>query len=151
MECNYVLVLGYKASSEDDEDEVISPSEDTTKPFGYDENKPEGGEDEEMVGRYFETLGTSSPAQKADEQVTEPPPLDTDRLMRTRLSISARFLSRSHQPGRFENMYCINKRSKQPPPFPAPSLPSPLPSQPPPFPLSPFDPLPFFSRTWSFQ
>ncbi|RMX55508.1 hypothetical protein pdam_00024122, partial [Pocillopora damicornis] len=89
-----------KASSEDDEDEVISPSEDTTKPFGYDENKPEGGEDEEMVGRYFETLGTSSPAQKADEQVTEPPPLDTDRLMRTRLSISARFLSRSHQPGR---------------------------------------------------
>lgn len=127
MECNYVIVLGYKASSEDDEDEVISPSEDTTKPFGYDENKPEGGEDEEMVGRYFETLGTSSPAQKADEQVTEPPPLDTDRLMRTRLSISARFLSRSHQPGRFENMYCINKRSKQPPPSP----------------LSPFDPLPF--------
>ena len=112
MECNYVLVLGYKASSEDDEDEVISPSEDTTKPFGYDENKPEGGEDEEMVGRYFETLGTSSPAQKADEQVTEPPPLDTDRLMRTRLSISARFLSRSHQPGRFENMYCISKHSK---------------------------------------
>lgn len=140
MECNYVLVLGYKASSEDDEDEVISPSEDTTKPFGYDENKPEGGEDEEMVGRYFETLGTSSPAQKADEQVTEPPPLDTDRLMRTRLSISARFLSRSHQPGRFE--ICIVLIN---------ALSSPLPSQPPPFPLSPFDPLPFFSRTWSFQ
>ncbi|KAL9954783.1 hypothetical protein ACROYT_G042360 [Oculina patagonica] len=83
-------------SSEDDEDEVVSPSEDT-KPFGEDENK---SDDEEIVGRYFETLGTSSPAPKVDEQITEPPPLDTDRLMRTRLSISARFLSRSHQPGR---------------------------------------------------
>ncbi|KAJ7357499.1 hypothetical protein OS493_025016 [Desmophyllum pertusum] len=87
-------------SSEDDEDEVISPSEDVTKPFGEYENKSEGGEDEEIVCRYFETLGTSTPGQKIDEQVTEPPPLDTDRLMRTRLSISARFLSRSHQPGR---------------------------------------------------
>lgn len=104
MGSNHVVVLEFKASSEDDDDEVISPSEDITKPFGYDENKPEGGEDEEMVGRYFETLGTSSPAQKADEPVSEPPPLDTDRLMRTRLSISARFLSRSHQPGRYENM-----------------------------------------------
>ena len=93
-------VLEFKASSEDDEDEVISPSEDITKPFGEDENKSEGGEDEEVVGRYFETLGTSSPSPKVDEQTTEPPPLDTDRLMRTRLSISARFLSRSHQPGR---------------------------------------------------
>lgn len=104
MRSNAAFVLEYKASSEDDEDEVISPSEDITKPFGEDENKPEGGEDEEMVGRYFETLGTSSPAQKVDEQIAEPPPLDTDRLMRTRLSISARFLSRSHQPGRYENI-----------------------------------------------
>ena len=97
-------VLEYKASSEDDEDEVISPSEES-KPFSEDENKSEGGEDEEVVGRYFETLGTSSPAPKVDEQTTEPPPpLDTDRLMRTRLSISARFLSRSHQPGRYANM-----------------------------------------------
>lgn len=96
-------VLEYKASSEDDEDEVISPSEDS-KPFGEDENKSGGGEDEEVVGRYFETLGTSSPAPKVEEQTTEPPPLDTDRLMRTRLSISARFLSRSHQPGRYANI-----------------------------------------------
>ena len=103
MKSNIVFVLEYKASSEDDEDEVISPSEDVTKPFGEYENKSEGGEDEEIVCRYFETLGTSTPGQKIDEQVTEPPPLDTDRLMRTRLSISARFLSRSHQPGRYEN------------------------------------------------
>lgn len=88
-----------KASSEESEDEITSPSEEV-KPFGEDENKPEGGEDEEIVGRYFESLGTSSPGPKVDEQVTEPPPLDTERLMRTRLSISARFLSRSNQPGR---------------------------------------------------
>ena len=93
-----------KASSEDSEEEVTSPSEEM-KPFGDDENKPEGGEDEEIVGRYFETLGTSSPGPKIEEQVSEPPPLDTERLMRTRLSISARFLSRSHQPGRYERTY----------------------------------------------
>lgn len=99
----FVVVVECIASSDDDEDEVISPSEDLSKPFGEDE-KSEGGEDEELVGRYFESLGTSSPAQKMDEQTAEPPPLDTDRLMRTRLSISARFLSRSHQPGRYANM-----------------------------------------------
>ena len=102
----YHLILSLfwkkKASNEDSEDEVTSPSEEISKPFGEDENKSEGGEDEEVVGRYFETLGTSSPATKLDEQVKEPPPLDTDKLMRTRLSISARFLSRSHQPGRYE-------------------------------------------------
>lgn len=93
-----------KASSEESEDEITSPSEEV-KPFGEDENKPEGGEDEEIVGRYFESLGTSSPGPKVDEQVTEPPPLDTERLMRTRLSISARFLSRSNQPGRYNYFY----------------------------------------------
>ena len=103
--CYYLMLsLFWKktASSEDSEDEVTSPSEEFSKPFGEDENKPEGGEDEEVVGRYFETLGTSSPSSKPDEQVNEPPPLDTEKLMRTRLSISARFLSRSHQPGRYE-------------------------------------------------
>ena len=99
----FVFVVEYVASSDDDDDEVISPSEDLSKPFGEDENKSEGGEDDELVGRYFESLGTSSPAQKVDEQIAEPPPLDTDKLMRTRLSISARFLSRSHQPGRYAN------------------------------------------------
>ena len=91
-----------KASSEEDEEEIASPSEEI-KPFGEDENKPEGGEDEEAVGRYFETLGTSSQGPNTDEQVAEPPPLDTEKLMTTRLSISARFLSRSHKPaGRYE-------------------------------------------------
>ena len=94
-------VLLNKASSEEDEDEVTSPSEEV-KPFGEDENKPTGEEGEEVVGRYFESLGTSSPGVKTEEEVTEPPPLDTEKLMRTRLSISARFLSRSHQPGRYE-------------------------------------------------
>lgn len=87
-------------SSDDSEDEVTSPSEDISKPFGEDDSKLDGGEDGEVVGRYFETLGTSSPGIKLDDDVTEPPPLDTHRLMRTRLSISARFLSRSNQPGR---------------------------------------------------
>lgn len=59
MECNYVFVFGYKVFSEDDEDEVISLLEDIIKLFGYDENKFEGGEDEEMVGCYFEILGIS--------------------------------------------------------------------------------------------
>ena len=97
----FVFIVECVASSEDDDDEVISPSEDLSKPFGEDDNKSEGGEDEELVGRYFESLGTSSPAQKVDEQPAEPTPLDTDKLLRTRLSISARFLSRSHQPGRY--------------------------------------------------
>lgn len=100
----FVVFVECVASSEDEDDEVISPSEDLSKPFGEDENKSEGGEDEELVGRYFESLGTSSPTQKVDEQPAEPPPLDTEKLMRTRLSISARFLSRSHQPGRYANM-----------------------------------------------
>lgn len=81
---------------------MTSPSEDISKPFGEDDSKLDGGEDGEVVGRYFETLGTSSPGIKLDDDVTEPPPLDTQRLMRTRLSISARFLSRSNQPGRYE-------------------------------------------------
>ena len=100
----FVSIVEYVASSDDEEDEVISPSEDLSKPFGEDENKSEGGEEEELVGRYFESLGTSSPTKKVEEQTAEPPPLDTDKLMRTRLSISARFLSRSHQPGRYANM-----------------------------------------------
>lgn len=83
---------------------MTSPSEDVSKPFGEDDGKLEGGEDGEVVGRYFETLGTSSPGLKLDDHVTEPPPLDTHRLMRTRLSISARFLSRSNQPGRYETV-----------------------------------------------
>lgn len=89
-------------SSDDSEDEVTSPSEDVSKPFGEDRDysKLEGEEDDEVVGRYFETLGTSSPGVKIDDHMSDPPPLDTDRLMRTRLSISARFLSRSNQPGR---------------------------------------------------
>ena len=95
------MFLSNKASSEEDEEEVTSPSEEV-KPFGEDENKPAGEEGEEVVGRYFESLGTSSPGIKTEEEATEPPPLDTEKLMRTRLSISARFLSRSHQPGRYE-------------------------------------------------
>ena len=83
---------------------MTSPSEDVSKPFGEDRDysKLEGEEDDEVVGRYFETLGTSSPGVKIDDHMSDPPPLDTDRLMRTRLSISARFLSRSNQPGRYE-------------------------------------------------
>lgn len=102
-----------KASSEDSDEEVTSPVEDISKPFGENGNRPEGREDEAMVGRYFETLGTSSPGPKSNEQETEPPPLDTERLMRTRLSISARFLSRSNQPGRYEicvlTHYCLHR------------------------------------------
>lgn len=95
------MFLLNKASSEEDEEEVTSPSEEV-KAFEEDENKPAGEEGEEVVGRYFESLCTSSPGIKTDEEATEPPPLDTEKLMRTRLSISARFLSRSHQPGRYE-------------------------------------------------
>ena len=74
--------------------------DDIFKAVADDEHKPkrgEGTEDgEDECSRYFESLGSTPEKEKPEKAKVEPlAPLDTHHLLGHRLSISARFLSRS--------------------------------------------------------